>query len=177
MKFTKVREVRSPERANQGDAGIDFFIPYFTVDFINALFKANSSNKIYLMYQLDDIDLTPGDMVIVLMPHSRILIPSGIHVKLDPGTMMDAKNKSGVAHKLGLDIMAQLVDESYQGEVHLSINNTSNYPVFLKEGMKLIQFVISKYESSQLKHIADLKELYDGHDSSRGDGGFGSSNV
>jgi|LSQX01.2.fsa_nt_gb deoxyuridine 5'-triphosphate nucleotidohydrolase len=186
MKYTKTRLVTDPQRANPGDAGIDFYIPQFTKPFISALMDRNKGNAVYLFYEVDwakyfDVDLHEmvpfKELTIVLMPHHRILIPSGIHVKLEPGTMMDAKNKSGVAHKMGLDIMAQLVDESYQGEVHLSINNTSAHPVILKQGMKLVQFVISKYENSELMGVSDLGKLYGELKTERGAGGFGSSNI
>ena len=39
--FTKVRDVRSPRRANQHDAGIDFFLPTLTSTFMEDFFEKN----------------------------------------------------------------------------------------------------------------------------------------
>ena len=34
IQFTKIRDVKSPARANANDAGTDFFIPYYTEQFL-----------------------------------------------------------------------------------------------------------------------------------------------
>ena len=95
MKVSKVRKVRTPQRANKNDAGIDFFVPD---DFNNS--------KIHY--------LDPGE---------SILIPSGIHVNVPDGHALIAFNKSGVAVKKTLLAGAAVVDEGYQGEMHIHIIN------------------------------------------------------
>jgi len=42
IKFLKVRDVKSPSRANEYDAGIDFYVPEFTKEFIKDLRAKNS---------------------------------------------------------------------------------------------------------------------------------------
>lgn len=42
IKFLKVRDVKSPNRAHQFDAGIDFFVPKFNAEFIEDLKEKNS---------------------------------------------------------------------------------------------------------------------------------------
>ena len=41
ISFLKIRDVKSPLRANQFDAGIDFFVPKFTKQFISDLKEKN----------------------------------------------------------------------------------------------------------------------------------------
>lgn len=164
--FSKTRDVKSPIRANQNDAGIDFFVPYFSPEFIDDLKKLNTTLEV-------------KESSIILRPHERALIPTGIHVNLEAtkrhtnwvGIMMTAHNKSGIGTKRGLDRLAEVVDEGYQGEVHISIVNTSNDIQEISSGDKLIQFVLEEVSYLQPKEIR-FSELYDSK-SSRGDGGFG----
>ena len=178
MKYTKVKNVKDPQRANPGDAGIDFFMPPITDKLVMELRDKNQLSRYKILWDKTQYDHGQGNFerVIVLPAHERILIPSGIHVNLEPGTCMQAANKSGIATKLGLDRLAELVDESYQGEVHISLVNTSNDVVLLYGGMKIIQFVIYKYENCQPDLIPDMEYLYP-EESQRGEGGFGSSGI
>lgn len=56
IKFIKTRDVKSPNRANQNDAGIDFFIPNATPEFINDFIKKNEGHtyKFACRMNLDD---------------------------------------------------------------------------------------------------------------------------
>lgn len=176
MKYTKVRNVKDPQRANPGDAGIDFFIPIIGDQFLLALSDKNQNNRWHVMWDKTGYDMGERNFerVIVIPPHEKILIPSGIHVNLKLGTCMKAMNKSGVATKMGLCKMAELIDSSYQGEVHISMVNTSNDIVILRSNMKIIQFIIQKHEDDEPDFIQDLEGLYE-EVSQRGEGGFGSS--
>lgn len=75
---------------------------------------------------------------IVLQPGESVLIPSGIHVKLDPGWALVFFNKSGIASKRHLDMMACVVDSSYQGECHINLMNTGNTPAEIEAGDKIV---------------------------------------
>ena len=37
IQFTKIRDDKSPVRANLNDAGIDFYIPNYSEEFLNSL--------------------------------------------------------------------------------------------------------------------------------------------
>jgi dUTP pyrophosphatase len=147
IKYAKTREVKSPTRANHGDAGIDFYIP---VDF-------------------PEITLHHGDSV---------LIPSGIKVEVPFGTALIFHNKSGVASKKKLDVMADTVDHGYAGEVHINLINNGKHEVTIGPGDKIIQGIhIPVFASNPIE--VDESELYtDIHViGDRGNGGFGSSGT
>jgi len=145
--FSKVRDVKSPNRAHNTDAGIDLFIPN---DFNDKKVK-------------------------VLKPHENILIPSGIHFNIPEGYALIAFNKSGISSKLGLMIGACVVDQEYQGEVHINLINTSDKNVEIFPGMKIIQFIL--IEMNYLNPVeVDFKDLYL-EKSTRGAGGFGSTSI
>ena len=160
IKFSKVRNVRTPEYGTPGSAGIDFFIPE---------------------------DQGPN---ICVAPGEDVLIPSGIKVNLPKDIALVAKNKSGVVTSFNalcragktpkstslissLIVGACVVDCDYQGEIHLHFINTGKSEVILHPGMKVAQFLpyyVPQYELIEVS--ADT--LYDGT-TQRGEGSFGST--
>lgn len=174
--FTKVRKVKNIERGTSRSAGIDFFVPEFDKNFIDDLINKNPdlnrSELITYSYQ----NTLPEPVRLNLFPHQRILIPSGIHVRGIEGYALFAKNKSGVSTKKGLDRLAELIDEDYQGEIHISLVNTSNQEVYIFPNDKIIQCVLIPVLYTQPVEITTLQQLYP-IKTERGEGGFGSTGV
>lgn len=228
IKFLKTRNVLSPTRSYEFDAGIDFYVPKFEANFIKNLKEKNSDmfsklssenditfssvsfsiednkSKSKVEYDLSDkndsvikFDEKTGKNYFLLSPHSRILIPSGIQSRMEkPGRALIAANKSGVASKSGLIFSAQVVDYTYQGEIHIGIINTSLKVVRIYEDMKLIQFLETPIFNSTIEIVDGLKlndtvdglklkdtlegqqtiaAFYKGLQDDRGEEGFGSS--
>lgn len=142
FQFSKVRDVKSPTRANEFDAGIDFFIPE---DFNNIIIKHGES----------------------------VLIPSGIKVNIPHGFALIAHNKSGVASKRCLDVMASVVDQEYQGEIHINIINNGVEDQFIEAGTKIIQFILLPINYTIPTEVL-IDDLYT-EVSDRGSDGFGST--
>lgn len=185
LQFTKVRDVKSPTRGTEKSAGIDFYIPQFDDKLVGDLINKNPSlfsvPHTRWTYKVSvpafNLPKTSDRKGLILMPHERILIPSGIHVKIPSGFALIAFNKSGVASKKGLDILACVVDEDYQGEIHLNVVNTSHTEsVDIVAGEKLVQFILLPILYAKLQEIKTLEELYP-HTTERGTGGFGSTGV
>lgn len=51
---------------------------------------------------------------IEILPNSKILIPSGIHVNLPDNVFLKAENKSGIASKRSLIVGACVIDQDYE---------------------------------------------------------------
>lgn len=168
VKFLKTRDVKSPVRGTGEAAGIDFFVPNFTPDFLVDLIKKNPGIECSIL---------DGNLHMCIKPQHRILIPSGIHTYLTPGTALVAANKSGIATKKGLVFAAQVVDSDYSGEVHIGVINTSDTPVVVSCGDKLIQFIHTPVLLSPLEEVDNdaFDKLHDA--SERGAGGFGSTGT
>lgn len=161
MKFTKIRKVKSPTRGTSKSAGIDFYIP----------------------------DEWNSGWSYSLKPGERLLIPSGIKVSVPEGHALIAFNKSGITTKTGLVVGACVVDEDYQGEVHLSIINSNNQEEFwngseyvsfsghvsINPGEKLMQFILMPIIYT-LPIEVNLEELYT-ESTQRGECGFGSTGL
>ena len=198
FKFVRVRDVHVPTRANQGDAGIDFYVPNdLTVD---DLIKCNTNTYVgnwsitdYIKITVpagevycfvDDVDPDaeyPKDYIdsIVIGPHATCVIPSGICGILEPeASMLQANDKSGVSSKKKLKVTASIIDSPYTGEIHHVVFNTTNKVVEIDLGEKLVQYIHipiyltqpDEINISEFNELKTEKELKSG----RGSDGMGS---
>jgi dUTP pyrophosphatase len=161
MKLSRIRDVKLPTRGTSRSAGIDFYIPKFNARFVHDLRVKNDSFIEILENEVE------------LKPHERILIPSGIKLSVPKGHMFAAYNKSGVATKKGLDILAAVCDEDYQGELHISLYNTANNYISIFEDEKIVQFILIPVLYESIEEVA-IENLYS-EITERSDGGFGST--
>lgn len=164
-------EVKSPARDN-GNAGIDFYIPSANKVFADAFAVKNETTGAKL-------DETAG--TITIPPHSDANIPSGIRSRFDADTGLIAVNKSGIAMKKKLVCGACLIDPNYQGIIHCHMINTSDKEVVLECGTKIVQFVPYKFDTTAIETVVkgmSYDEFYkDFEFDNRGDGAFGSTTI
>ncbi|MAF25248.1 deoxyuridine 5'-triphosphate nucleotidohydrolase [bacterium] len=108
-------------------------------------------------------------------PQTSACIPSGIKVDVPEGYALIAFNKSGIALRHNLIVGACVVDEDYQGEIHLHVINVGDQDVLFEGGEKLIQFILLPvfYDKIEEVHLDNLYESL----SERGEGGFGSTGT
>jgi dUTP pyrophosphatase len=165
MKYAKIRDVKSPCRGTSKSAGIDFFVPNYSEEFLKVFLEKNScpNNK-------------EG---FTIRAHKRVLIPAGIKAAIPAGYALFVNNKSGVATKKGLIFGANLLDEDYEGEFHISVINTDSQDVQVNWGEKLVQMVLLEvnYENAEECSIEELQEIFKSRNSERGEGGFGSTGI
>ena len=188
FKFVRVRDVHVPTRANQGDAGMDFYVPNdLTVD---DLIKCNTTTYVGNCGITDHIKVPSNEVYglineadslcsILIGPHSTCVIPSGICGILEPeASMLQANDKSGVSSKKKLKVTASIIDSPYTGEIHHVVFNTSNEPVIIDLGEKLVQYIHipiyltqpDEINMSEFEKLKTEKELKSG----RGSDGMGS---
>lgn len=174
VQFTRIRNVKAPVRANSTDAGTDFFIPEIDDEFMEVLKEKNKDNKIEI---INIAKLASSNSVkgILIPPGEQVMIPSGIRVWInDKSTYLQATNKSGVASKFHLDVMANTIDADYQGEVHINLSNNGNSIVRLESGQKIVQFIHKQYIDTEWEEISN--DVYNAiQPSTRGSGAFGST--
>ena len=175
VQFNLVRKVKTPRRANAHDAGTDFFVPEYCTEFLELLLKKNNDNKLY--YQIKDDTDGNTQLYVTIPPAEQIMIPSGVRVWIhNKNTFLQATNKSGVASKFHLDVMANTVDADYQGEMHINLCNNGNVPVTIQTGQKLVQFIHQYYIPTDWEEIST--EDYDNIGvSDRGTGMAGSTGT
>lgn len=110
-----------------------------------------------------------------LFPGDDVLIPSGIKVEVPEGYALTAFNKSGIAVNKKLLVGACIIDEDYQGEIHLHLFNVSREPVIVSPGEKLIQFLLMPIFYDEIEEV--MPENIHIKKSNRGEFGFGSTGV
>ena len=111
----------------------------------------------------------------IVQPGESACIPSGIKANVPKGHALIAFNKSGVALKKDLRVGACVVDEDYQGEIHLHLINTSNKEVTIEPGEKLTQFLLIPVNHCEIESVQEFA-LFE-EETTRGAGGFGSTGV
>ncbi|MFT3899953.1 MAG: dUTP diphosphatase [Gordonia sp. (in: high G+C Gram-positive bacteria)] len=115
------------------------------------------------LYATTDAELGPG---------RRQLVGTGIAVALPHGTVGLIHPRSGLAARTGLSIVNTpgTIDAGYRGEIKVClINHDPDEPIAIKRGDRIAQLVVQRVE---LPELAEVDEL---DDTSRGDGGYGSS--
>ena len=166
IKYCKVRDVKDPSYGTPGSAGLDLFIPNDLT--LEQLDEKNSGSVYNRPYYFDGHTIN-------IFAGRRILIPSGLHFKLDHSMALIAFNKSGIFTKLGLSVGAAVVDSDYQGEVHVSLFNTTNKDISIELGQKIVQFIYMPVTSGATMNYDTLDDLYRNQTTERGTGGFGST--
>jgi dUTP pyrophosphatase len=111
------------------------------------------------------------DAEVTLAPMARRLIPTGLAIELPEGFEAQVRSRSGLALKQGLVCLNSpgTIDADYRGEVGVIVANLSTEPVVLKRGDRVAQLVVAPVGRVSWVEVEALA------DSSRGQGGFGST--
>lgn len=110
---------------------------------------------------------------IVLKPLERALIKTGLFIELPLGYEAQVRPRSGLALKKGISVLNSpgTIDADYRGEIGVILINLSNEDFVIENGERIAQMVIAKHEQAQLIEVNELSET------TRGAGGFGSTGV
>lgn len=110
---------------------------------------------------------------VMLRSGERTLIPTGLFIELPEGFEAQIRPRSGLAVKHGITVLNSpgTIDSDYRGEIKVILVNLSNEDFVIKNGERICQMVVSKYEKISWK-IADAIDS-----TIRGTGGFGHTGV
>lgn len=108
---------------------------------------------------------------IVIKPHQRMLVPTGIAISLPVGYEAQIRPRSGLALKNGIMLANDVgtIDSDYRGEIGVILLNTSTTLFRVEPSMRIAQMIVSRYESAEWQEVDDLDET------ERGSGGYGST--
>lgn len=132
-------ELSTPERAHEGDAGID-------------------------LRSSDDLIVAPGEWA---------MVPTGIAVAIPDGYAGLVAPRSGLAARFGISVVngPGVIDAGYRGELMVILINHGVDPLEISRGDRIAQLLVVPVSVPVLVEVSELP------DSSRGEGGFGSSGV
>lgn len=110
---------------------------------------------------------------IVLQPMERAIVKTGLFLELPIGTEAQVRPRSGLAAKKGITVLNSpgTIDADYRGEVGVILVNLSQEAFTVENGERIAQLVIAKHERVVFEEVDVLT------DTSRGEGGFGSTGV
>ena len=110
---------------------------------------------------------------IILKPLERIIVKTGLFIELPIGYEAQVRPRSGLAAKNGVTVLNApgTVDADYRGEIGVILVNLSNEDFTIQNGERIAQLVIAKHERAEWTLVQELSET------SRGEGGFGSTGV
>ena len=106
-----------------------------------------------------------------LKPLERKLVPTGLKIELEHGYEAQVRPRSGLSIKHGITLIncVGTIDEDYRGEGCVPIVNISNETYTIQPDERIAQMVIARVEQAELEVVTELSET------TRGEGGFGST--
>jgi len=113
------------------------------------------------LFSVVDRDLAPGEV---------FAVPTGIQIAVPPGHVGLVWDKSGISLK-GVHRLAGVVDAGYRGEVQVVMINLGPALFAVRKGMKIAQLLVQPVATVS---VVECEEL---DDTSRGEGGFGSTGL
>jgi len=110
---------------------------------------------------------------VTLNPLGRAIIKTGLFIELPIGYEAQVRPRSGLAAKKGITVLNApgTVDADYRGEIGVILVNLSDEAFVVENGERIAQLIIAKHERAQWTEVSELSET------SRGEGGFGSTGV
>lgn len=113
------------------------------------------------------------ETAVTLNPLERAIIKTGLFIELPIGYEAQVRPRSGLAAKKGITVLNSpgTVDADYRGEIGVILVNLSNETFIVENGERIAQLIIAKHERADWIEVQELTET------SRGEGGFGSTGV
>ena len=110
---------------------------------------------------------------VTLQPMERTIIKTGLFIELPIGFEAQVRPRSGLAAKKGITVLNApgTIDADYRGEIGVILVNLSKEAFTIENGERIAQLVIAKHERAEWIEVQELSET------SRGEGGFGSTGT
>lgn len=110
---------------------------------------------------------------ITLKSLERTIVKTGLFIELPIGYEAQVRPRSGLAAKKGITVLNSpgTVDADYRGEIGVILVNLSQDDFIIENGERIAQLIIAKHERAEWIEVQELSET------SRGEGGFGSTGV
>jgi dUTP pyrophosphatase len=104
-----------------------------------------------------------------IAPGGRAAVPTGVRLQIPPGHVGLVWPRSGLAVRHGIDTMAGVIDSDYRGEVRVVLVNHGEEPFRVARGDRIAQLLVQRVDRAVFAAVPAVD------DTSRGEGGFGST--
>jgi len=107
---------------------------------------------------------------VTLEPQTPRLVPTGLTIELPPGYEAQVRPRSGLAlkHAISMPNAPGTIDPGYRGELKVLLINLGREAYTVHPGDRIAQMIVARYEA-----VEWVEETL--AESTRGNGGFGSS--
>jgi dUTP diphosphatase len=111
------------------------------------------------------------DKPVVLVPHARVRIPTGLAFAIPPRFEGQVRPRSGLAARAGITVLNApgTIDSDFRGEVHVLLVNLGEKPATIAPLERIAQLVIAPVARAELIVVSELEIT------GRGSGGYGST--
>ena len=123
--------------------------------------KAHAGDLGYDLYAQVQMVIYPGDVG---------LVPTGISVQFPEGYGALLRDRSSVATKQYLFVVAGVIDNGYTGEIKIALYNGGRDVAKIQEGTKIAQMILVPTANFEIEEVSETTSI-DG----RGSNGFGST--
>lgn len=113
----------------------------------------------------------PDQSWTIIPPRTHALIKTGIALAIPNFCYGRVAPRSGLALKHGLDVLAGVIDSDYRGEIGVILMNNQDDPIRIDHGQRIAQLILERAEIMPVQEVTDLEET------TRGDGGYGSTGL
>jgi dUTP pyrophosphatase len=112
------------------------------------------------LYSIEDVTIEPGQ---------RVLARTGLAAAIPEGHYGRIAPRSGLALRLGLDVLSGVIDADYRGEIGCLLYNSGDETINLPAQSKICQLIIERIITPEAVWAYEIDET------DRGSGGFGST--
>ncbi len=111
------------------------------------------------------------DEAIVIQPQKRVLVPTGLAMKIPEAYEIQVRPRSGLALKKGLTLLNTpgTIDADYRGEIQIILINLGHEAAVIENGERIAQLVVCPVVKAKILVTDELD------DTERGESGFGST--
>ena len=158
-----VEELNYKLKENEGNTEIGFWLnPELEAI---APHRSHDTDAGWDIHSAVDIEIKPKD---------RVLVSTGVHLKLPEGWEAQVRPRSGLAAKNGVTVLNTpgTIDASYVGEVKVILLNTSNELFKVNKKDRIAQLVFKTVPKINLGELIEKPT-----NNERGSAGFGSTGV
>ena len=109
----------------------------------------------------------------MIQPLERKLIGTGLYIALPEGFEAMIRPRSGLALKHGVTVLNTpgTIDADYRGEIKVLLINLSNEDFEVKNGDRIAQMIVNKFEQVNFNLVESLDNT------ERGAGGYGHTGI
>jgi dUTP pyrophosphatase len=138
--------------------------------------KAHDEDNCWDLYAVEDVTVPESQGVPEIFSHGSVVnvgnavVPVGLNVaSITPGFGFVIKGRSGMGFKHGIMPHFGEIDNGYRGDLGVKLYNLTSTPYNIKKGDRIAQFKVERVYNTAVRFTEEVK------DSTRKDGGFGSS--